>query len=132
MTRLLIRLIALAIVASLPIPLHAQKPAPITEKISKSFKVGPSGTLDVANMSGDVVVTEGGTDTIVIDAVKKFRGPAAEAKDQFARVTIEMVERGGRVEVKTTYAAATRRCRSTTPSRPRPARASSRTRCRAT
>ena len=105
MTRLLIRLIALAIVASLPIPLHAQKAAPLTEKISKSFKVGPSGTLDVANMSGDVVVTAGGTDTIVIDAVKKFRGPAAEAKDQFARVTIEMTERAGRVEAKTTYAA---------------------------
>jgi DUF4097 and DUF4098 domain-containing protein YvlB len=102
MTRLLIRLIALAIVASLPIPLHAQKPG-ATEKISKSFKVGPSGTLDVANVSGDVIVTEGGTDTIVIDAVKKFRGPAADAKDQFARATIEMVERAGRVEVKTTY-----------------------------
>ena len=66
MTRLLIRLIALAIVASLPIPLHAQKAAPLTEKISKSFKVGPSGTLDVANTSGDVVVTAGGTDTIAL------------------------------------------------------------------
>jgi DUF4097 and DUF4098 domain-containing protein YvlB len=105
MTRLLIRLIALAVVASLPIPLHAQKPAPITEKISKSFKVGPGGALDVSNVSGDVTVTEGGTDTIVIDAVKKLRGSASEAKDQFARVTIEMVERGGRVEAKTTYAA---------------------------
>jgi DUF4097 and DUF4098 domain-containing protein YvlB len=105
MIRLLIRLIALAIVASLPIPLHAQKPAPVTEKVSKSFKVGPSGTLDVTNVSGDVVVTEGGTDTIVIDAVKKLRGSAADAKDQFARVAIEMVERGGRVEAKTTYSA---------------------------
>ena len=102
MTRLLIRLIALAIVASLPIPLHAQKPG-VTEKISKSFKVGPSGTLDVANVSGNVVVTEGGADTIVIDAVKKYRGPAADAKDQFARATIDMVERAGRVDVKTTY-----------------------------
>lgn len=104
MTRLLIRLIALAVVASLPVPLHAQKPA-VTEKISRSFKVGPGGTLDVANVSGNVVVTEGGTDTIVIDAVKKYRGPAADAKDQFARATIEMVERAGRVEVKTTYTA---------------------------
>jgi DUF4097 and DUF4098 domain-containing protein YvlB len=104
MTRLLIRLIALALVASLPVPLDAQKPG-VTEKISKSFKVGPSGTLDVANVSGDVIVTEGGTDTIVIDAVKKYRGPAADAKDQLARATIEMVERAGRVEVKTTYTA---------------------------
>jgi DUF4097 and DUF4098 domain-containing protein YvlB len=104
MTRLLIRLIALAIVASLPIPLHAQRPA-VTEKISKTFKVGPSGTLDISNVSGNVIVTEGGADAIVIDAVKKYRGPAADAKDQFARATIEMVERSGRVEVKTTYTA---------------------------
>ncbi len=80
MTRFLIRLIALAIVASLPVPLHAQKPE-VTEKISKSFKVGASGTLDISNVSGHVIVSEGGTDTIVIDAVKKFRGAAADAKD---------------------------------------------------
>ena len=67
----LIRLIALAIVASLPVPLHAQRPD-VTEKITKSFKVGPSGTLDISNVSGDVIVNEGGTDTIVIDAVKKI------------------------------------------------------------
>ena len=104
MTRFFIRLIALAIVASLPVPLHAQKPE-VTEKTSKSFKVGSSGTLDISNVSGNVVVNEGGTDTIVIDAVKKFRGAAADAKDQFARATIEMVERAGRVDVKTIYTA---------------------------
>jgi DUF4097 and DUF4098 domain-containing protein YvlB len=104
MTRLLIRLIALAIVASLPVPLHAQKPE-VTEKISKSFKVGASGTLDISNVSGNVIVTEGGTDTIVVDAVKKFRGAAADAKAQFALATIEMAERAGRVEVKTVYTA---------------------------
>jgi len=102
MSRLLIRLIIVAAVASLPIPLHAQKPGETVEKVSKSFKVGPSGTLDISNMSGKVIVSEGGADTIVIDAVKKFRGTGS-AKDQFAATTIEMVERAGRVEVKTIY-----------------------------
>ena len=104
MIRFLIRLTALAIVACLPIPLHAQKPADTTEKIAKTFKVGPSGTLDINNMSGKVVVSEGGTDTIVIDALKRVRGNVADAKDQLARTTVEMAERAGRVEVRTVYA----------------------------
>jgi DUF4097 and DUF4098 domain-containing protein YvlB len=104
MMRFLIRLTALALVASLPVPLYAQRPE-VTEKTSKSFKVGPSGTLDISNVSGNVVVTEGGTDTIVIDALKKYRGADADAKAQFALATIEMAERAGRVEVKTIYTA---------------------------
>ncbi len=148
MLRLVIRLIAVAIVASLPVPLYAQAPpAPplppvppvppvealvahaaemaanaarwsgmswreswearqgpeITEKINKTFKVGPNGTLDIGNVSGDIVVNEGGTDTIVVDAVKKFRGAQADAKDQFARTQVTMEERSGRVEVRTVY-----------------------------
>ena len=35
--------------------------------------------------------------------MKKFRGSDADAKTQFARVEVTMVERGGRVEVKTIY-----------------------------
>ena len=156
MLRLLIRLTAIVIVASLPVPLHAQAPATaplppappmpafeqlaaqatqlaahasamaahaakwnamswresrdarqgpeITERINKSFKVGANGTLDVGNVSGDITVNEGGTDTIVVDAVKKFRGRDADAKDQFAKTQVTMEERGaGRLEVKTVY-----------------------------
>ncbi len=102
MIRFFIRLTALAIVASLPIPLQAQKPE-TTEKISKSFKVGPSGTIDINNISGKVVVSAGGPDVIVVDALKRVRGNVADPKDQLARTTVEMAERAGRVEVRTTY-----------------------------
>jgi DUF4097 and DUF4098 domain-containing protein YvlB len=102
MMRFLIRLIALAIVASLPVPLHAQRPE-VTEKVSKSFKVGASGTLDISNVSGQVIVSAGGTDSIVIDAVKRYRGSPTDAKGQFAQTTIEMIEGAGRVDVKTIY-----------------------------
>jgi len=72
-----------------------------TEHISKTFKVGPNGTLDLSNVSGEIIVNEGGGDTIAIEAVKRTRG--SDAKDQFARTTVSMVERGGRVEVTTQY-----------------------------
>jgi hypothetical protein len=151
MLRFLIRLMAVVIVASLPVPLHAQAPpappappalpAPpmsgfeqavtraVTaaheaawnamswkesweakqgpenvERTSKAFKVGASGTLDIGNVSGDIIVNEGGSDTITIDAVKKYRGRDADARDQFARVQVTMVDRGGgRIEVRTVY-----------------------------
>jgi DUF4097 and DUF4098 domain-containing protein YvlB len=149
MLRLLIRLTAVVIVASLPVPLYAQVPPPpappvppidslvaraaemaahaatwsamswresweakqgpeTIERVNKSFKVGPTGTLDIGNVSGDVVVNEGGTDTIVVDAVKKFRGAQSDAKDQLARTQVTMEERAGRVEVRTVYDRSTR------------------------
>lgn len=151
MLRFFIRLLAVVIVASLPIPLHAQAPpapplppAPsmpdiakivehateaashaatwsarswkeswqskqgpeTTERITKSFKVGPSGTLDIGNVSGDIIVNEGGTDTIVVDALKRARG--GDAKAQMLKVQVVMTERSGRVEVRTEYERNTR------------------------
>jgi DUF4097 and DUF4098 domain-containing protein YvlB len=80
-----------------------QKGPEQTEKTSKSFKVGPSGTLDIGNVSGDMVITEGGGDTITVDATKRTRVAAGEAKDQFERCTVSMAERMGRVEVRVNY-----------------------------
>jgi DUF4097 and DUF4098 domain-containing protein YvlB len=90
---------------------QAKQGPEITERINKSFKVGPSGTLDIFSVSGDIIVSEGGGDTITIDAVKQFRGREADAKDQFAKTQVTMVERGGRVEVKTIYDSGSRNIR---------------------
>ncbi len=125
MLRLIVRLITVVIVASLPYPLHAQEPGdsakPVwramswrasyearqgpetTEKVSNSFKVGPSGSLDISNISGTIVVSAGETDTITVNALKKIRNRESNVKDQLARTTVSMTERGGRVEVRTTY-----------------------------
>lgn len=126
MFRMFIRLTAVLIVASMPIPLHAQAPRAArhasawnamswraswearqgpesTEKIAKSFKVGPNGTLDISNVSGKIIVNEGGTDTIAIDAVKRVRGRESDVKDHLDRTVVNMNERAGRLEVKTTY-----------------------------
>lgn len=125
MFRMLIRLVTVAIVASLPYPLQAESPGDgpqprwramswrqsrdarqgpeTTEKVSNRFKVGPNGTLDIGNISGRIVVTAGGTDTIVVDALKRVRSREADVKGQLERAVVSMAERGGRVEVRTTY-----------------------------
>jgi DUF4097 and DUF4098 domain-containing protein YvlB len=151
MLRFLIRLATVAIVASLPIPLHAQAPAPplppvppmppietivreavnaahsatwnamswreswearqgpeATERINKSFKIGPNGTVDISNVSGEIVVNAGGSDTVVVDAVKRYRGKESDSKAQLGQTTVSLVERSGRVEVKTIYDRETR------------------------
>jgi DUF4097 and DUF4098 domain-containing protein YvlB len=75
-----------------------------TERIVKTFKVGPNGSLDLATVSGDVIVNEGGGDTITIDAIKRVRSRSADdAKQQMANTNVSMAQSGNRVEVKVNY-----------------------------
>jgi hypothetical protein len=74
-----------------------------TERVSNRFKVGPNGTLDISNISGRIVVNADGTDTIVVDAVKRIRSREADVQGQLAQTSVTMSEHGGRVEVRTTY-----------------------------
>lgn len=125
MLRFLIRLTSVAIIASLPIPIQGQARTASgrvtwtartwresvkarlgpeqTEKISRSFRVGPNGTLEISNVSGDMVINAGGTDTITVDAVKRVRERESDARDQLARTTVTMTERSGRVEVRAQF-----------------------------
>lgn len=125
MLRLIIRLFAIVIAMSLPCPLQAVAPAAsehsrwramswresqearqgpeTTEKIANRYKVGPNGTLTIGNVSGRISVTAGGTDTIVVEAVKRVRGREADVSDQLKRAVVSMTEQGGRVEVRTEY-----------------------------
>jgi DUF4097 and DUF4098 domain-containing protein YvlB len=78
-----------------------------TEQFSKTFRVGRTGSLDLTNMAGDVVVTGGTGEDIVIEATKRTRQDS-DAKSQLQSVTIDAVERAGRVEVRTRYPQNTR------------------------
>ncbi len=120
MFRLVIRLGCLVAVASLPIPLDARATRPSSdsrswrarhearlgpeqqERTVKTFRVGPSGSLDLGGVSGDVTVNEGGTDTITVEAIKRTHGRDSDAAGEFSRVTVTMTEHAGRVEVRTT------------------------------
>jgi DUF4097 and DUF4098 domain-containing protein YvlB len=75
-----------------------------TERITKTFKVGPNGSLDLSAISGDVIVNEGGGDTITVDALKRVRSRSAdEAKQQLANTNVTMAQSGDRVEVRVDY-----------------------------
>jgi DUF4097 and DUF4098 domain-containing protein YvlB len=75
-----------------------------SDRWSRTFKTGPSGSLDLSNISGDIVVTGGPGDEIRVEAVKKVHAREAnDAKQQLEAVTIEATERAGRVEITTNY-----------------------------
>ncbi|OFV87121.1 MAG: hypothetical protein A3J75_08005 [Acidobacteria bacterium RBG_16_68_9] len=74
------------------------------ERVTRTLKIGANGQLDLANVSGDIVVTGGGGDEIKLEAVKRGRGNTeAEAKNQLPLVTVEITERAGRAGVRTRY-----------------------------
>jgi DUF4097 and DUF4098 domain-containing protein YvlB len=75
-----------------------------TENFSRTVRIGRTGALDLQNVAGDISVTGGGGDDVRIEAVKRVRHPnEAEAKALLSEITIEVADRGGRVEVRTEY-----------------------------
>lgn len=74
-----------------------------TERFSRTVTLGKTGSVSVVNISGDIAVTGGPGELVVIEAVK--RGRTAESlKD----VEIEVIATEGRVEVATKYPRETR------------------------
>ncbi len=76
-----------------------------TERFSRKIKLGRDGRVSVQNISGDITVTAGGGDEVSIEAVKRARGD----QSQLASVHIDVDERSGRVDVRTTHTARTDR-----------------------
>jgi len=76
-----------------------------SDRWSRTFKVGPNGSLELSNISGDIVITGGPGDEIRVEAVKRVHArDAADAKQQLDAVTIQVNDRAGRVEIDTNYA----------------------------
>ena len=71
------------------------------ETISKTFKVGPGASLDVSNLSGDVIVIGVSGDQITVVATKRARGN--EAKQALNDINIAMRQTADRVEVRTEF-----------------------------
>ncbi len=75
-----------------------------TEAFSQTRRLGRNGTFDLENIAGDIVVTGGDGGDVRIEALKRVRGgSAAERRALLQAVQIHVVERGGSVEVRTTY-----------------------------
>jgi phage terminase small subunit len=74
------------------------------ERTTRTLKIGANGELQLANISGDIVVTRGGGSDVSVEIVKTARGRTDDdARELLQLVQVEVVERGGRAEVKTQY-----------------------------
>lgn len=75
-----------------------------TEQVSKTVRLGRTGTFDLQNVSGDIVITGGGGDDVRLEATKRVRHPnESEARSLLSGITIRIQDRSGRVEVRTDY-----------------------------
>jgi DUF4097 and DUF4098 domain-containing protein YvlB len=70
-----------------------------TERFSRRVRIGRDGRFSIANIAGHIVVTGGSGDEVSIDAVKRTRGGSSE----LANVRIDVADRPGRVDVRTTH-----------------------------
>lgn len=76
----------------------------VTEPFSRTVRLGRTGTVDLSNIAGDIVVTGGGGDDVRIDAVKRVRDrDDAAGRSRLQEIAIEVRELGNRVEVRTEY-----------------------------
>ncbi len=74
------------------------------DKVTRTFKVGAEGALDLAGISGDVRVTGGSGNEIKVEATKRVRHrDAGEARRLLNDLGVEMNNFNGRIEVRTAY-----------------------------
>ena len=102
--RMLIGVVVLGLLAGTPawaavgVPADGWGGQDQTEKFSKTVPLPKGGAFDLSNISGNIVITGGAGDQVVIDAVK--RGKTA---DDLKAVQIEVTTTANRVEVRTRY-----------------------------
>jgi len=76
-----------------------------TDRFTRTVRLGRTGTFELSNVSGNVVVTGGNGDDVRIEAVKRVRarGGESDAKSLLDEMRIEVTELPNRVEVRTIY-----------------------------
>lgn len=75
-----------------------------THRENRRLPLGASGSLDLKNVSGDIVVTAGGGTEATIEIVRVSRGRTdADARLGLQQVTVEVDQRGDRATVETHY-----------------------------
>jgi DUF4097 and DUF4098 domain-containing protein YvlB len=74
------------------------------ERISKTVRIGATGEVDVSNISGDITVTRGGGNDVVVEVIKTARARTTEeAKEALKFVQVEIQDRPNRVEIRSHY-----------------------------
>lgn len=76
----------------------------VTEGFSRTVRLGRTGVVSVENVSGDITVLGSSGSDVKIDAIKRVRHPnESQARALLKELEIDVVERGGRVEVSTRF-----------------------------
>ena len=78
--------------------------ATAVDKRSQTVHIGANGTLEISNISGDIVVSPGSGTDAKIDIVRTARGrDDADAKEQLSLTRVDITEGNGRAEVRERY-----------------------------
>ena len=76
--------------------------AEASESFSRTARLASGGTFELQSGTGDVMITGGGGRDARIEATKRVRGASdARVRAMLDRITIDVTERGGNVEVRT-------------------------------
>jgi DUF4097 and DUF4098 domain-containing protein YvlB len=73
-----------------------------TERSKRDLKLGANGQIELENIAGTITVIAGNNASLEIVKVARGRTPE-DAKEQLPLVNVQVVERAGRVEVRTQY-----------------------------
>ena len=97
------RALAIVVLATaVPAPAAAQ--TDVTERFSKTAHLDQNGTFDLANISGNVVITGASGRDVIIEAIKRVQRPNPNAARALLQmIDIQVVEQANRVEVRTAY-----------------------------
>jgi hypothetical protein len=79
-------------------------PAEQIDKETRTIALGPNGSLDLKNISGDITITGGNGKDVTLDITRRSRGRTdADAKMGLEQVKVEIDHRGDRATVETRY-----------------------------
>jgi hypothetical protein len=81
-----------------------QRGPEVTERLSRTLRLGRNGTFELTNVAGDVVITGGGGNDVRLDALKRVRSrDDADGKARLQEMQIEIDEAPTRIDVRTMY-----------------------------
>ena len=76
----------------------------ITERFTRTVRLGRDGTVDLSNVAGAMNITGGGGNDVTIDAVKRTRNEnQEEGRARLSEVQIQVTETNNRVEIRTEH-----------------------------
>lgn len=82
----------------------ARRGPEVTDRFSRTVRIGRTGALELSNIAGDVTVTGGNGEEVRIEAVKRARSrDQSNARTLLDELRIEVTELPNRVEVRTLH-----------------------------